>query len=753
MDRHNKELYQTVARARVKKDPHAKREAQKYDHPIASRELILQHLTDRGAPMSLKELAEALTLVDERDQEALRRRVTAMVRDGQLVQNRRGDYGLVNKMDLLRGRVIGHPDGYGFVVPDEGVGDLFLSARQMRSLMHGDRVIVQVVGIDRRGRREGALVEVLERNTQTVVGRFYQESGVGFVVPYNRRISQELVIPPKSQGAARDGQMVIAAIIEQPTKRSQPIGEITEVLGDHMTPGMEVEIALRSHDIPWQWPDKVEKELGKLKPKITAAQKRGRLDLTDLPLVTIDGEDARDFDDAVFAERKGKGWRLLVAIADVSHYVQPGTALDTEAAGRGTSVYFPNRVVPMLPEVLSNELCSLKPHVERLCIVCEMTITHNGEVSEYCFHEAVMLSAARLTYTEVAAMVVEKKQRERRQYEHVVPHLEDMHALYKLLKKRREHRGAIDFETTETRIIFNERNKIDKIVPVVRNDAHMMIEEFMISANVCAAQYLVRHRQPALYRVHQGPSAEKLSDLREFLGEFGLSLSGGDDPEPADYAALLKTVMQRPDAHLIQTVLLRSLSQARYSPDNTGHFGLALETYAHFTSPIRRYPDLIVHRAIRELGQARRAKPPHEEMAALGEHCSMTERRADEATRDATDWLKCQYMMDKVGQEFQGTISSVTSFGLFVELDDLYAVGLVHVTSLENDYYHFDPVRHRLRGERTGVMYRLSDRIKVKVARVDMDEKKIDFVLGQPESQPKRQRKRAKTAGKKHSSH
>lgn len=741
-----------MVKARVKKDPHAKREAQKYDHPIASRELIQQHLTDRGAPMSLNELAGALAIEDERDREALRRRVTAMVRDGQLVQNRRGDYGLVDKMDLVRGRVIGHPDGYGFVVPDEGVGDLFLSARQMRSLMHGDRVIVQVIGIDRRGRREGALVEVLERNTQTVVGRFYQESGVGFVVPYNRRISQELVIPPKAQGAARDGQMVTAAIIEQPTKRSQPIGEIIEVLGDHMTPGMEVEIALRSHDIPWQWPEMLEKELAKLKPKITAAQKRGRLDLTDLPLVTIDGEDARDFDDAVYAERKGKGWRLLVAIADVSHYVQPGTALDTEAAGRGTSVYFPNRVVPMLPEVLSNELCSLKPHVERLCIVCEMTIAHNGEVSEYCFHEGVMLSAARLTYAEVAAMVVEKKQRERRQYEHVVPHLEDMHALYKLLKKRREHRGAIDFETTETRIIFNERNKIDKIVPVVRNDAHMMIEEFMISANVCAAQYLARHKQPALYRVHQGPSAEKLSDLREFLGEFGLSLGGGDDPEPADYADLLKTVMQRPDAHLIQTVLLRSLSQARYSPDNTGHFGLALETYAHFTSPIRRYPDLIVHRAIRELGEARRNKETGQaDMVALGEHCSMTERRADEATRDATDWLKCQYMMDKVGQEFQGTISSVTSFGLFVELDDLYAVGLVHVTSLENDYYHFDPVRHRLRGERTGAIYRLSDRIKVKVARVDMDEKKIDFLVSAPESKPKRRRRRAKTSGKKDS--
>lgn len=731
-----------MARARLKNDPHARREAEKYTHPIASRELIQQHLIDRGAPMSLKDLADVLDIEEARDREALRRRLTAMVRDGQLVQNRRGDYGLVNKMDLVRGRVIGHPDGYGFVVPDEGIGDLFLSARQMHSVMHGDRVIVQVIGIDRRGRREGALVEVLERNTQTVVGRFYQESGVGFVVPYNRRISHELVIPPKAQGAARNGQMVTANIIEQPTKRSQPIGEIVEVLGDHMTPGMEVEIALRTHDIPWRWPDRVEKELTKFKPKVSAAHKRGRLDLTDLPLVTIDGEDARDFDDAVYAERKGKGWRLLVAIADVSHYVQPGTALDAEAAGRGTSVYFPSRVVPMLPEALSNELCSLKPHVERLCIVCEMTITHGGEVSEYRFHQGVMLSAARLTYNEVAAMVVEKKQRVRRQYEHLVPHLDDMHALYKVLKKRREHRGAIDFETTETRIVFNERNKIEKIVPVVRNDAHMMIEEFMISANVCAAQYLSRHKQPALFRVHQGPSAEKLSDLREFLGEFGLTLGGGDDPEPSDYAALLKTVMGRPDAHLIQTVLLRSLSQARYTPDNTGHFGLALETYAHFTSPIRRYPDLIVHRAIRGLGEGRRAKKVHQEdMAALGEHCSMTERRADEATRDATDWLKCQYMVDKVGQEFQGTISSVTSFGLFVELDDLYAVGLVHVTSLENDYYHFDPVRHRLRGERTGAIYRLSDRIKVKVARVDMDEKRIDFVVGVPAAEPKQRRR------------
>jgi ribonuclease R len=746
MNPYNKELHRTVARARTKNDPHAQREAQKYDHPIASREHIQQILSHRGMPMSLKDLAGDLDLQNERDREALRRRLAAMVRDGQLVQNRRGDFGLVNKMDLVRGRVIGHPDGYGFVVPEDGIGDLFLSARQMRSVMHGDRVIVQVIGIDRRGRREGALVEVLERSTQTVVGRFYLESGVGFVVPYNRRISHEVVIPPKAQGTARDGQMVTAIIVEQPTKRSQPIGEIIEVLGDHMTPGMEVEIALRTHDIPWQWPEKVEKQVAKIRPRITAAMKRGRMDLTDLPLVTIDGEDARDFDDAIYVERKGQGWRLIVAIADVSHYVRPETALDGEAAGRGTSVYFPNRVVPMLPELLSNGLCSLNPHVERLCMVCEMSISRTGEISEYRFHEAVMRSAARLTYTQAAAIVVDKKQHERRQFEHVVPHLEDMHGLYKLLKKRREHRGAIDFETTETRIIFNDRNKIEKIVPVVRNDAHMMIEEFMISANVCAAKYLAHHKRPGLYRVHQGPSAEKLGELREFLGEFGLSLGGGDDPAPADYAALLKTVMQRPDAHLIQTVMLRSLSQARYSPDNTGHFGLALETYAHFTSPIRRYPDLIVHRAIREQLQTRRAgKTPRENMHALGEHCSMTERRADEATRDAVDWLKCQYMMDKVGQEFQGTVSSVTSFGLFVELDDLYAVGLVHVSSLENDYYHFDPVHHRLRGERTGTTYRLSDRLKVTVARVDMDEKKIDFVVSEPERNSRRRRRRTKT--------
>ncbi len=745
----------------VFEDPYAEREARRYERPIPSREFLLKYLGERGKPLTYEQFANELGFTDEQDLEALRRRLAAMERDGQLHRNRRNAYGPVQKMNLVRGRVIGHPDGFGFLVPDDGSEDLFLSPRQMRALMHGDRVVAHVAGIDRRGRLEGAVVEILERNTWELVGRFRRESGIGFVAPDNKRIPHDIVIPPEHQGAAAPGQIVVVQILEQPSSYTQPIGKVTEILGEHMAPGMEIDVAIRAYGLPFQWSEEVEREIAEFAPEVPEADKEGRVDLRTLPLVTIDGVDARDFDDAVYCERTPKGWRLLVAIADVSAYVRPGTALDREARERGTSVYFPARVIPMLPEVLSNGLCSLNPHVDRLCMVCEMYLNAEGRVTRSRFFEGVMRSAARLTYDEVAAMVINGDRKLRRKYAGLVPHLDELYALYQVLRNAREARGAIDFETIETRIVFGPDRKIERIVPVQRNDAHRIIEECMITANVAAARLLARRKMPVLLRIHERPYLEKLADLRAFLAELGLSLGGGDEPQARHYAELLKKVQSRPDARLIQTVLLRSLNQAMYSPENVGHFGLAHEAYAHFTSPIRRYPDLLVHRAIRHVltgGKPTDFEYTYEDMVTLGEHCSMTERRADDATRDVVAWLKCEYMMDKVGQEFDGIVSAVTSFGIFVELDEIYVEGLVHVTALGHDYYHFDPAKHRLMGERTGTMYRLGDPVRVRVMRVDLDDRKIEFELvearrtraAKKERQGERTRTRSLRKKKKH---
>lgn len=719
-------------------DPHAEREASKYDRPIPSREFIMQLLEDQGMPLNLQQVAETLDLHEEDDLEALRRRMRAMERDGQVIRNRRGGYGLVSKMDLVRGRVIGHRDGFGFLVPDEGGDDLFLSHRDMRSVMHGDRAVASVRGVDRRGRREGAIVEVLERANPQVVGRLFVEAGVGFVVPDNRRINHEVLVPPEHRYGATHGQMVMVQILEHPAAHRQAIGRVVEILGDHMAPGMEIDIAIRAHGLREEWSPLVEAEIDEFTDVVPEPAKRGREDLRGLPLVTIDGEDARDFDDAVWCEPHGSGWKLIVAIADVSHYVSPGTALDAEARERGNSVYFPERVIPMLPEILSNGLCSLNPEVDRLCMACEMIIDGDGEIGSYRFLEGVLRSHARLTYNQVAAIVVDRDPELRERFADRVPQLENLHQLFKCLLVTRERRGAIDFDTTETRIVFGAERKIERIVPVERNDAHRLIEECMLAANVCTADFLLEARIAALYRVHAGPTQEKLTALREFLSEIGLDLPGGDEPSARDYGRLLNSVRERPDRHLIQTVMLRSLSQAVYSPDNIGHFGLAYESYTHFTSPIRRYPDLLVHRAIRHVlsgAPAARFAYTKEDMVLLGEHCSMTERRADEATRDATDWLKTEYMLDKVGEEFEGVITGVTNFGLFVELNDIYVEGLVHVTALDNDYYHYDPAHHRLAGERTGTTYRLADPLKVRVAQVNLDERKVDFELPAGEAQ------------------
>lgn len=724
-----------------KSDPHAEREASKYDNPIVSREYILTFMEQCGVPLRLDELASHFQLNNDRDRTALHRRLRAMERDGQILFNRKKQYCLASKMDLISGRVIGHPNGFGFLVPDKGGDDLYLSEREMRRLMHGDRVVVRELGLDRRGRREGALVEILERGIHQVVGRLFIESGVGFVIADNKRIHQDILVARDDFNGAHHGQIVSVTITEYPTRQRQAMGRVSEILGDHMAPGMEIDIAIRNHNLPQEWPQAVQQEIQHLGGEVAEQDKSGREDIRDLPLVTIDGEDARDFDDAVYCEKQGRSWRLIVAIADVSHYVKPGSALDDEAMNRGNSVYFPERVIPMLPEILSNGLCSLNPLVDRLCMVCDMTISASGQLKGSRFYPAVMHSHARLTYNKVAAMLVQGDCGLREQYSTLLPHLENLYALYQVLLKARAQRGAIDFDSKETRIVFGEDKKIEQIVPVMRNDAHRLIEECMLMANVATATYLEHSDIAILFRNHERPGEEKLRELREFLSELGLNLDGGDHPQAQHYKKLIATIQSRHDAHLIETVLLRSMKQAVYAADNQGHFGLAYEAYAHFTSPIRRYPDLLVHRAIRHLYAGKPASEfrySRNDMDQLGEHCSMTERRADEATRDATDWLKCEYMLDKLGESYAGMITSVTSFGLFVELKEIYVEGLVHVTSLKQDYYQYDPVHHRLIGERTGKIYRLGDPVNVVVARVELDDKKIDFELSasQPELRP-----------------
>ena len=708
-------------------DPFLEREREQYEHPLPSREYILQLLAEKGVPVAEEDLC-AMLLITKDEAELFARRLRAMERDGQIMRNRKNAICEVDKLDLVKGKVQGHPDGFGFLIPEDGSADLVLSAKEMHKVLHGDIVMARVCGMDRRSRREASIVEVLEQGTTRLVGRLYEEHGIQFVVAENRRISQDILVMPGERSSAKAGQVVMVEILQQPSKHAQPIGRIVEVLGNYADPGMEIEIALRKHDLPHEFPADAKRQAEKFAPQVLPADYAEREDVRKLPLVTIDGETARDFDDAVYCEPFGTGFRLVVAIADVSHYVKPGDALDKEALNRGNSVYFPRRVIPMLPEELSNGLCSINPNVERLCMVCDMQISGQGDIEKYRFYPSVMFSHARLTYNQVADMLANPQGETAQQFAAVLPHINQLYTLFQTLLQAREKRGAIDFETIETQMIFNEQGKIERIIPVVRNDAHRLIEECMLAANVSTANFLNEHKHTVLYRVHEGPTPEKLDAVREFLKEFGLQLGGGDEPQAGDYAKLLKQIKGRPDMPLLQTVMLRSLRQARYCPENTGHFGLGYDAYTHFTSPIRRYPDLLVHRAIKAVLSSKQYKPK-EKWEALGEHCSQTERRADDATRDVEAWLKCFYIRDHLGSVFNGTVSSVTGFGLFVALDDLYIEGLVHVSELGADYFHFDPAKHQMLGERTGKRYRLGDRVRVKVVRVDMESTKIDFVL------------------------
>lgn len=749
-----------IQKNKLAQDPNYQEELAKYETPIPSREFILDIIRQHNAPVSKEELLVAFSIQQEEQQEAMRRRLRAMENDGQLVFTKRKRYALPEKLDLLKGTVLGHRDGYGFLQVEGKDSDWFIPNNQMQRVMHGDYVLAQPSGFDRRGRQEVRIVRVLQQRKKQIVGRFFLEDGIGYVVPDDSRINRDILIPNEHRQGARMGQVVVVDLKPRTATFSQPVGMITEILGENMAKGMEVEIAIRNHDIPHVFPDAVLKQTAKLSEEVPEQAKAGRIDLRQLPLVTIDGEDARDFDDAVFCQKKrGGGWTLWVAIADVSYYVRLRTALDTEAHARGNSVYFPNRVIPMLPEILSNGLCSLNPQVDRLCMVCELNVSAKGKITGYEFYEAVMNSHARLTYTKVAR-ILEGDEELCQRYQNLVPHLQELHKMYQALVTARHQRGAIDFETIESKFVFNEMGRIERIEPVVRNDAHKIIEECMILANIAAANFVEKHQEPALFRIHAGPSEEKITAFRGFLNECGLGLGGGSKPTTADYAELLEQVRQRPDHELIQTMLLRSLSQAVYSPDNIGHFGLALEEYSHFTSPIRRYPDLTLHRGIKYIlaklkGSKRKTTDTGgyhyslDEMDLLGDHCSMTERRADDATRDVADWLKCEYMQEHVGEEFSGVISSVTGFGLFVRLDDLFIDGLVHISTLDNDYYQFDLSKQRLIGENSGMIYRLGDKVRIKVESVSLEQRQVDFSLVTSERKPLRQGKTLKDKIKK----
>jgi ribonuclease R len=734
-------------------DPHAEREAARYADPIPSREVILEFLSAADGPITAETLWSHLQLDTRPRREALGKRLGAMVRDGQLLQNRRGGYAPAARLDLIPGTVIANPDGFGFLRPDSGPGDdLFLSPAEMRKVLHGDRVMASVTGIDRRGRREGAIVEVLERRLSRLIGRFTVEAGISYVVPDDARIQRNVQIPVEARMDARNGQLVVCEIVHAPDAYRPPIGRVLAVLGDKLTPSLVVEAAIHGHDLPHEFPPAVLAEATAVPLQVTEADLAGRVDLRTLPLVTIDGEDAKDFDDAVWCEPNRNGFRLIVAIADVSHYVRPGAPLDDEAQKRATSVYFPGFVVPMLPETLSNGICSLNPKVDRLCFVCDMQVDFDGEVSKSKFYEAVMHSHARLTYTQVWQAVGAGDAEAIARIGSLLPQVQRLHQLYQLLAKARKARGAIEFESSEVRFVLGPQGEVVQAGMLQRNDAHKLIEECMIAANVEAARFLLKKKVPAPYRIHEKPPESKYADLLEFLKEFKLRMPAWATLQPRDFTALLTKIRDRADATLLESVLLRTQSLAVYSPDNAGHFGLALEAYAHFTSPIRRYPDLLVHRAIKHaLSGAKPAAFAYSTngMAALALQCSERERRADEAEREVDERYRAAWMEKHVGGEFDGTISGVTSFGLFVELDDSKVNGLIHVTQLPYDYYHFDPIRKTLSGERMGRAFRLGDRVRIVVLKASLEDRKIDFRLAEergvkpppPRGQPAKRQK------------
>ena len=710
-------------------DPRFREESARYAKPIPSREHLLAKLAEARRPLGFDALAGMLGISDPAERDALAKRLAAMSRDGELLVNRASEYCLVERLPVVVGTASGHRDGFGFLVPDDGGDDLFLPYREMRMLFHGDRAAARITGKDERGRPAGAIVEVLERRTRQVAGRFTLEGGVGFVTPDNRRISQRVVVPRDASGPARHGDMAVVEITEQPGRDRDPVGRVLRTLPEGGGADAAIDLAIASHGLSHAFPPAALAEARAFGREVTAAARSGREDLRALPLVTIDGEDARDFDDAVFAEPNAGGFRLVVAIADVSHYVRPGAALDGEARERATSVYFPSRVLPMLPEELSNHLCSLMPDVERLCMVCDMQVTRAGAVSKSRFYDAVMRSQARFTYTRVAAHL-EGRERLAGAQSRLAPVIDCLHDVYHALRRQREKRGALDFEAPEVKVLVDAAGNPTDIRAYPRNDAHRLIEECMIAANVEAAAFLKKRRLPALFRIHGKPDEDRIEELKRFLSMRGVHLDVGGDLKPARLQKVLAGISGRPDAAVLENAIIRSLPQALYQPLNIGHFGLALAEYAHFTSPIRRYPDLLVHRGIRHaLRGGTAANFPHtaREMETLGTECSLRERRADEAARSVAAWLKCEYMRPRVGEEFDAVVTGVAEFGAFVQLKGVQVDGLVHVTSLPADYFHFHERDRTLVGERTRLRISIGDELRVRLVRVDSAERKIDF--------------------------
>ena len=707
--------------------------------PVPSRSITITALTEQARPMKFDQLVDYFGLETKAEKAAYYSRLERMSERGMLLRDRRKRYSLPDKMDLVVGRVLGHPKGFGFVIPDQGGDDLYLHPNQMRRVLHNDKVLAVVSRIDSRGRKEGKIVEAIVDYEREILGHYFEEGGVHFVDPDDARYGREIVINANAIMGAEPGEVVAVKLIKHPIEHRHVVGEIVEILGKQFEPGMETDIAIRKYELPYRFPEAVDAQLNKLGPQLEKVNfdpeaDDTRWDIREFPLVTIDGSDARDFDDAVFAEKTDAGWRLMVAIADVSHYVTPDSALDAEAYQRGTSVYFPNRVIPMLPEALSNGICSLMPDEDRNCMVCDMHYTEEGELQSYEFYAAVMYSHARLTYEEMASIVVERDSEARSKRGELCYDLDALYDFYKVLVEQRKKRRTIDFDFPEPLFIFNDQQKIERVERRTRNDAHRIIEECMLAANVCAATFIeAKSKQGGIYRVHEGPDEERLTDLRAFLSGFGIQLGGGDEPTAEHYSEVLGMLSDQPElAPLIQVVLLRSLKQAVYSADPIGHFALNYDQYTHFTSPIRRYPDLVVHRLIKQLVGAKGSKgfgPRGVSLPAIGEHTSITERRADEATRDVAQWLKAEFMQAYVGEEFDGRISGVKEFGIFVELTEFFVDGLVHVTMLGNDYFHYDPQHFQMTGERTGIKFQLGGQVRVKVVRSDIDTGKIDFEL------------------------
>jgi len=708
-------------------DPFLSREKENYQNPIPSRELILEIMNDHGVPIPKKELIKKLEIT-KHEYPFFEKRIGAMARQGQILINRKDILCISKKLNLIPGKITGHPDGFGFLIPeDSSLQDVFLSPKEMSKVFHGDEVMVQVTGLDKKGRQEGVIVEVLTRGNSMIVGRVIQNHGVTIVRAEDKRISQDILVPYHQDMNAQPGQVVEVEMTTQPDFRTKPMGQITKIIGNYSDSGIEIEIALRKHHLPYEFSKEAIKESESFKDEILISDHKDHADLTELDFVTIDGETAKDFDDAVFAQKAESNMRLFVAIADVSNYVRPNSQLDKEALSRGNSVYFPRRVIPMLPEKLSNGLCSLNPQVNRLTMLCEMVIDNEGLVSEFKFYPAIIFSKARLTYTIAHKILYENDDDLTKKYSHILTNLKSLKKVYDLLSKQREKRSAIEFDSVETAINFNEDGKIDSIQPIHRNEAHKIIEECMLAANVSAAKFLLKENSPAIYRNHESPKEEKLELLKNYIAEFGLKLGGGQKPSAKDYSALLQSIRSRPESQMLQTMILRSMQQAVYETKNKGHFGLAYDTYTHFTSPIRRYPDLIVHRAIKE--RLKRNELRVKDLDVIAKQCSTTERRADEASRDVEDWLKCYFMKDRLGDVFSGTISSVTGFGVFVSLDEIYIEGLIHVTDLGNDYYVFNKSKHALTGERSGKSFGMGDRVKIKVAKIDMELSRIDLIL------------------------